>query len=199
MTQKILIFVAGLAFAPLTASAQVRDANSILRGQIQALKAAGFSGMTEVQMPQAPTTARTLSVSAQVDETAEALAALSRTAQKKANLINETLQALGLDLNGRTSLDRAIERQPFPGGIRFFTVTTIRGNPSIIIEEFEKASQELRSYLITSDGNLVAAALTRKVSGKFQAEKVPTSEAQAGYRNLLEFWMRYYRDNLKNA
>ncbi|OGR98496.1 MAG: hypothetical protein A2V88_05995 [Elusimicrobia bacterium RBG_16_66_12] len=199
MTRRTLLLIAGLAFAPLAASAQVRDANSILRGQIQALRAAGFSGMTEVQVPQAPATARTLSVSAQVDETAEALAALSRAAQTKVNLIDETLRALGFDFNGGVSLDKGIPRQPFPGGIRFFTVTTARGNPEIIIEEFDKAKQELRSYLITSDGNLVAAAMTRKVNGKFQAEKITISEAQTGCRNLLEFWTRYYRDNLKNA
>lgn len=199
MTKRTLLFVAGLAFAPLAASAQVRDANSILRGQIQALRAAGFSGMTEVQMPQAPATARTVSVSAQIDETAEALAGLSRAAQTTVNLIHETLRTLGFDFNGDLFPAKGIARQPFPSGIRFFAVTTLRGSSEIIIEEFDKARQELRSYLITSDGNLVAAAMTRKVSGKFQAEKIPAAEAQAGCRNLLEFWTRYYRENLKNA
>ncbi|OGS00550.1 MAG: hypothetical protein A2V88_05625 [Elusimicrobia bacterium RBG_16_66_12] len=199
MTRNTLMIIAGLAFAPLSASAQVRAANSILRGQIQALSAAGFSGMAEVQMPQAPATARTLSVSAQVDETAEALASLSRAAQTNVVLIGATVRTLGFDFDDGPFPARGIERQPSAGGLRFFAVTTFRGNPEIIIEEFDKARQELRSYLITSNGNLVAAAMTRKISGKFQAEKIPTSEAQTGCRNLLEFWTRYYRDNLKNA
>jgi hypothetical protein len=92
-----------------------------------------------------------------------------------------------------------IDKQRHPGGIYFFSTTTFRGKTEIIISGFDNAKQELRSYLISSDGILLAAATTRKVNGQFQAEKIPVSEAQEGYGEVLEFWMRYYRDNLKNA
>ena len=58
--------------------------------------------------------------------------------------------------------------------------------------------KELRSYLISMNGTLEAAALTLKINGKVQAEKISVSQAEAGCRELLEFWTRYYRDNLKN-
>lgn len=197
MTRFALMLVTGLALAPLAASAQPRDAGAALRGQLQALQAGGFSGMAEVQMPQAPAAARALPVSVQADETTEALTALSRAAQTSVNLIDETVRTLGFDFNGGIFPAKGIERQSFTNGIRFFAVTTVRGRTEIIIEEFNKAKQELQSYLITSDGSLAAAAMTKKINGRFQAEKTPAAEAQAGCRELLEFWKRYYRENLK--
>lgn len=197
MIRTALIFVAGLALSPLAASAQPEDAGAALRGQIRALQAAGISGMAEVQMPQAPTAARALAVSAWADETSEALAALSRAAQTNGTLIAATARTLGFDFNGGVFPVKGIERQAFPNGARYFDVTTIRGNSEIVIQEFDKVKQELRSYLITSDGSLAAAAVTKKINGIFQAEKVAIPEARIGCGELLEFWKRYYRENLK--
>jgi hypothetical protein len=197
MTRTALTLVAGLALAPLAASAQPRDPSAALRGQIQALQAGGFSGMAEVRMPVAPAPARALPISVQTDETAEALAALILAARTDANLIADSIRALGFDVIGDAFPAKGIEKQPSSQGNRYFDVTTVRGRTEIIIQEFNKARQELRAYLITPDGSLAAAAVTKKINGKFQSEKISVSEAQAGCRELLEFWTRYYRENLK--
>lgn len=199
MTRTALTLVAGLALAPLAAWAQPRDAGAALRGQIQALQAGGFLGMAEVQMPKAPAAAKALPVSVQTDETTEALAALILAAQTDGNLIAETIRALGFDFNGDAFPAKGIEKQPSSQGNRYFSVTTVRGRTEIIMQGFDKAKQELRAYLITSDGSLVSAAVTKKINGKFQADKTPVSEAQTGCRELLEFWTRYYRENLKKS
>jgi len=198
MNRSTLTLIAGLAFVPLTATAQVRDANSILRGQIQALQAAGFSGMTEVPVPHAPATARTLLVSAQVDETTEALAALGAS-QINVTLTGETARTLGFDFNGDHLPAKGYVTPTDQPIIRYFSATTFRGKTDIIISEVRKETREFRSYLVSPDGTLEAAAVTRKVNGKFQAERIPVSEAQAGCRNLLEFWTSYYREKLKNV
>lgn len=197
MIRTALIVVVGLALAPLTTSALPGDAGAALRGQIRALQAAGFSGMAEVHIPQAPPPASALAVSARADETTEALAALSRAAQTNGTLIAAAARTLGFDFNDGVFPVKGIERQAFPNGARYFDVTTIRGKSEIVIQEFDKAKQELRSYLITSDGSLVAAAVTKKINGKFQSEKVAIPEARTGCGELLEFWKRYYRENLK--
>lgn len=198
MTGRTWTIIAGLAFLPLTASAQVRDANSILRGQIHALQMAGFSGMTEVQVPQAPATARSLPVSVQVDETTEALVTLGASPHD-VTLIGETARTLGFDFNGDQLPGKGYATPKDQPTVRYFSATTFRGKTDIVISEGIKETRELRSYLISPDGTLVAAAVTRKVNGKFQVERISNSEAQAGYRSLLEFWLRYYRENLKNA
>lgn len=197
MTRFSLTLAAGLALAPVMASARPGDAGAALRAHVQALHAGGFPGMAAAQVPQAPAEAIAVPTSAQADETAEALAALSRASQKSESMVDETARALGFDLNGGKLMVNSIERQPFANGIRVFSVATIRGKTGIVIQEFNKPKQELRSYLITSDGSLEAAAVTKKMNGKFQAEKIAVSGAQAGCSELLEFWMRYYHENLK--
>jgi len=198
MNRITLTITAGLIIAPLVASAQPRDGNAMLRGQIQALGAAGFSGMTEIQVP-APATTKIVLVSVQADETTDALAGLIRKAKIPTTFDGETMRVLGIDFDGEKLLTTGIDKQKHPGGIYFFSVTNARGKTEILMAGFDSAKQERPTYLVSTDGTLVAAAITRKLNGKFQAERIPVSEAQAAYKELLEFWMRYYRDNLKNA
>lgn len=198
MTRNMLIIIAGLAFAPSAASARLGDANMVLRGQIQALQAAGFSGMMEVEIPRAPT-ASVFPVSAQSDETPDVLAALRHAAKVDRELIGETVRALGFGYSGEDFPVKGIATPKDQAIVRFFSVTEFRGTAEIIIEEIRSVAgrKELRSYLISTTGTLGAAAVTRKVDGRFVTEKIPVSEAQAGCRDLLDFWTRYYRENLK--
>jgi hypothetical protein len=199
MTAPALTFIAGLVLAPLAAAAQPGDANSVLRGQIQALQVGGFLGMPEIQMPQAPGTVRAIPVSVQSNETTEALWALILGAQKDVDLNGATVRALGFDFNGDQFPTKGYFTPKDTIVRRYFTVTSLRGKTDIIISEFRKIDdrKEMLSYLISPDGTLEAAAVTRKKDGKFQAERIAVSEAQAGCRELLEFWTQYYRENLK--
>lgn len=197
MIKTALTVVAGLAFAPLAASAQPGNTDAVLRGQIQSLQAAGFSGMAEVAMPQAPAAVRALPVSAQADETMEALTALIRGAQRDGTLNGEAMRLLGFKFNGDFLPVKGYDQQEDQTVITKFSVTTFRGKPDIIISHGIKATREGRSYLISSEGVLEAAVVTKTVNGKFQRESIPVSQAQAGSREMIEFWIRYYRENLK--
>lgn len=199
MTGSTLTIIAGLVFAPLAASAQSGNANAALSGQMQALRASGFLGLAEIQVPQATADVKATPASVQVDETAEALAALSREVKEESSQDGETARALGFNFNGDLLPTKYIVTPKVQDVTRFFSITTFRGTADIIIQEIRKVDgrKELRSYLITSTGSLEAAALTVKINGKVQAERISGSQAQAGCRELLEFWTRYYRDNLK--
>lgn len=197
MIKTALTVVAGLVFAPLVAFAQPRNANAVLRGQIQALQVAGFSGMAEIALPQAPAAMRALPVSAQADETREALAALIRGAQADQTLNAEGMRALGFNFNGDHFPAKGYakpENQPVK---TMFSTTTFRGKTDIIISQGIDATREVRTYLISPEGVLEAAAATRKVNGKSQAESIPVSQAQADSSEMIQFWVRYYRENLK--
>lgn len=200
MTGRTLTIIASLAFAPLSVSAQAGNANTALRQQIQALGAAGFSGMTELRAPQSPPAAMNAApAAAQPDETTETLAALRREAKEETGLGGETARALGFDFNGELLPTKYLVSPKVQDVIRYFSVTTFRGQSDVIIQEIRKVDgrKEMRSYLIAMNGALEAAALTVKVNGKYPAEKIPVADAQAGCRELVEFWTRYYRENLK--
>jgi len=197
MIKTALTLVAGLAFAPLAASAQLGNANAVLRGQIQALQAAGFTGMAEVAMPQVPAAVRALPVSAQADETTETLAALIRGAQVDRTLNGETMRLLGFKFNGDFLPVKGYDQQEDQTVTTKFSVTMFRGKTDIIISHGIKATREGWSYLISPEGVLEAAVVTRTVNGKFQRESIPVSQAQAGSREMIQFWIRYYRENLK--
>ncbi|UPT75874.1 MAG: hypothetical protein M0D55_09505 [Elusimicrobiota bacterium] len=192
-----LTVVAGLAFAPLAASAQPGNANVVLRGQMQVLQAAGFSGMAEVAMPQAPAAVRVLPVSAQADETSEALAALIRGALLDGTLNGEGVRALGFNFKGDLFPVKSYAKPADQTVITIFSVTTFRGKTDIIISQGIKETREVRNYLISPEGVLEAASVWRKVNGSSQAESIPVSQAQAGSREMIQFWVRYYRENLK--
>lgn len=195
MTGRTLTIIAGLAFAPFRASAQPGNANAILREQIQALRSSGFSGTVEIPMPQTPIAMKAVPASPQVDITTEALEALIREAQVSVSLYDETTEALGFSVKPLPAKGFSTPKDQTV--IRYFAVTTSRGKTDIIISEGSKETKELRSCLISSGGILEAAVVTKKVGGKVVADKIPSTEAQAGCRELLEFWTRYYRDNLK--
>lgn len=199
MTRTTLTIIAGLAFLPLTVSAQPGQANAILREQIQALRASGFSGMTDIQVPQAPAAVQVTPASVQGDETTEALAALRRESKQDTTVSGEVARALGFAFIGESFPAKWITSPKEADVIRIFTVTTVRGASDIILGEVRKVGErkEIRSYLISTNGTLEAATVTVKVNGKLQSEKVPVANAQAGCRELLGYWTRYYRENLK--
>lgn len=198
MTKIALTLIAGLALLPPTATAQVRDANSLLRGQIQALSGAGFSGMTDIQVPRTPAVAAMSPATPQADETAVALTALIKAAQVKDALLGHTVRAMGFDFNDKDFPVKGIAMQQDGNISRFFSVTEFRGKTDIIMEELQiiDGKRVLWSYLLSPSGVLETAVLTRKVDGKRQADIIPAPEAQEGFQKLLGFWMRYYRDNL---
>lgn len=198
MTRKALMIIAGLAFLPLAAWAQPGQANAILRDHIHALGASGFPGLVEIQVPQAPGAVQGAPAANQVDETTEALAALIRELKEISTMEVETAKALGFDLSGDLPIKYLVGPK-IQDVIRLFSATTFRGTTDIIIQDVRRANdrKELRSYRIGMNGTLEAAAVTVKVNGKYQSEKIPVSTAQAGCQKLLEFWRGYYRENLK--
>lgn len=201
MTRNYLLLIAVLAFLPMQAKAQVRDAASLLRGSMQALGQAGFAGMQDVTMPQPPSAMSASPASMRVDETALAIAALVDAVQKsgtESKSVGETLRKVGVPYNGEFFLSKDIQAAD-SDSIKLFTVTAVRGQNDILLEAVVKVGgkKELRSYLIATDGKLLGAAVTRKENGAYVAESVPLAGAEAGYREQLDFWMRYYRANLK--
>lgn len=193
------MIIAGLAFFPFVASAQPGRANAILLEQIQAMRGSGFSGMADIQVPQAPVAMQGAPAAIKVDETSEALASLSRASIIESRFSGEVARALGINFIGEEFPAKKLIAPKDQDVVRVFNVTTVRGATDIIIEEVRKAGdrKELRSYLVSTNGNLEAATVTVKVNGKLQSEKVPVADAQAGCRELLGYWTRYYRDNLK--
>lgn len=195
------ILLAVLAFLPMAAAAQVRDAGTLLRGPMQALGQAGFAGMQDIPMPQAPNAVSAAPVSAPADETTQAIAALIDAVQKsgtESKSIGETLRKLGVPYADEFFLAKNIKATE-SDSIKLFTTTAVRGKTDIILEVVVKVSgkKELRSYLISADGKLLGAAVSRKENGAYVSESVSLTDAEAGYREQLDFWMQYYRANLK--
>lgn len=193
--------IALLVCLPLTAAAQVRDAGALLRGRIEALGQAGFAGMQDVPMPQAPSAVPAAPLSAPADETTQAIVALIDVVQKsgvESKSVGDTLRKLGVAFDGEFFLAKNVKGTD-PATINLFSVTAARGKTDILLETVVKVDgkKQLRSYLISADGKLLGAAVTRKENGAYLAESVPVAEAEAGYREQLDFWMRYYRANLK--
>lgn len=193
--------IALLVCLPLTAAAQVRDAGALLRGRIEALGQAGFAGMQDVPMPKAPSAVPASPLSEPGDETTQAIAALIDVVQKsgvESKSVGDTLRKLGVAFEGEFFLARNVKGTD-PATINLFSVTTARGKIDILLETVVKVDgkKQLRSYLISTDGKLLGAAVTRKENGAYLAESVPLAEAETGYREQLDFWMRYYLANLK--
>lgn len=194
------ILIAVLALAPMTAAAQVRDAGSLLRGSMHALGQAGFAGMQDIQMPQAPSPMSASPAAAAVDDTAQAIVALVDAVQKvgiEGLSVGAVLRKVGLTFVGDTFPFKVIKvADP---DVRNFTVTTVRGQNDILLESVIKVDgkKHLRSYLISADGKLLGAADSWKENGLILTESIPLPDAEAGYREQLDFWMRYYRANLK--
>lgn len=201
MNHFILIVI--LASIPLTAAAQVRDARSLLNGPMQALGQAGFAGMQDIPMPQAPSAAPGSPVAPPVDETTQAVAALVEAVQKtgtEGSLFGAILKKVGLAFEGETFPFKVFQMTD-AGTLRRFTVTSVRGKNDILLETMKKVGgkKQLWSYLISDDGRLLGAAVSWKENGTYLAESVPLAEAEVGYREQLDFWLRYYRANLKKS
>lgn len=193
--------IAVLVCLPLTAAAQVRDAGALLRGRIEALGQAGFAGMQDVPMPKAPSAVPASPMSEPADETAQAIAALSDVVRKSGEeikFIGDALRKLGVAFDGESFLAKNIKVTE-TASTHLFTVTAVRGKTDIILVALVRVDgkKQLRSYLISADGRLLGAAMTRKENEAYLVESIPLPEAEAGYREQLDFWMRYYRANLK--
>lgn len=197
MNMNALPLVAALALTPMVASAGIGNAETILGGSLKALQGAGFEGIHDIPVPSALPAVAAFRVAARADETAEALAALTaRTSILDGNgsAIGETVRKLGFAFDGDE-----FPTKNFSSDGNNFAVTSYRGKVELILQEVLRVDgkKRLRSCLLSADGTLQAAAVTRKENGRFIADAVPPAEAQAPCRALLDFWVQYYRDNLK--
>lgn len=203
MTINFFIRIAVLASLPMTAAAQVRDAGSLLRGPLQALGQAGFAGTQNIAMPEAPSAAAVSPTAAPADEPAQAVAALVDAVAKsgaEGTFSGAVLRKVGLAFVGEVFPFKNI--QVIDSGanlIRNFTVTSIRGSNDILLQAVKQTgvNKQLRSYLISADGRLLGAAVSWKESGTLLTDAIPLADAETGYREQLDFWIRYYRANLK--
>ncbi len=195
------ILIVALASLPLTATAQVRDAGTLLRGQTEALEQAGFAGMRGIPMPQAPSAVPAAPQSTPADETTQAIATLIEVVQKSGaemQSIGDVLRKLGVAFDGESFLAKNIKATD-AASTNLFSVTAARGKTDIILVTLVRVNgkKQLRYYLISADGRLLGAAVTRKENEAYVSESVPLAQAEAGYREQLDFWLRYYRANLK--
>ncbi len=194
-----LSLIAIMSFLPISAQAQVRDAGSLLRGSILGLGQVGFEGMQGIPMPQPPSYAAAAPILTTVDETAQAVATLEDAARPTSGgAPGDTLRKLGIAFDGESSPSKGLGATDSESK-RLFGVVIVQGKKYVLIEEMKKAvvPKQLQSYLIGADGGLLAAAVTRKENGKFIAEPISLADAAAGHREQLDFWVRYYRANLK--
>lgn len=201
MMMKPLSLFAVLAIFPAVAASQVRDPGLILRGSARVLEQAGFAGMQGVADISAPDSVKASPVQAPVDETAEAIAAIAAVVQRinQGTYPGEVLRKVGIPFSGDDALVRNMKVAD--GDVsRFITIPAIPGSgDQMIMEAITKVGGRklLRSYLISANGSLRGAAASRKENGVFVAEAIPLPEAESGYREQLDFWLRYYRANLK--
>jgi hypothetical protein len=190
----------GLALLPLAAMSQVREPTVLMNGHLQSLKVAGFPVPSEAPPVEVPTPVPSVGASKTI--TSEALSALVASAKddrKSYTYVAETARVLGFVFEGDEFLVVNIPAQKAPDAIRVFSVAHYHNADEIIFDEIRRVDgrKEARSCLVSADGVLRAAALTVKVNGSYIAKKVPNDDAQAGCRALLDFWVQYYRDNLK--
>ncbi len=175
------------------------SAAAMFSGARQIAKEAGLPS-EDIVIAQAPATPQSVAApSPSKDEVKEALSALIATSQKKDNLIvPEIIVALGikspydsLSFAGYPRVD------PDNKGGRYFSVVSVANDQKIVIGRIINPENRLRSYLITKDGTFIAATITKKSSDRFSSDPIEQTEAQAGYQDLLGFWVQYYRENLK--
>jgi hypothetical protein len=173
-----------------------------MNGRLQSLKVAGFSVPSEAPPVEVPNPAPSVGTSNGIpNEALLALVASAKDDPKSYTYVPETARVLGFIFEGNEFLVGNLPVQKFPDALRGFSVAHYHGADEIIIDEIRRVDgrKEDRSYLVSADGVLRAAALTFKVNGSYVAQKVPNDDAQAGCRALLDFWVQYYRDNLKKS
>ncbi|MBI5247542.1 MAG: hypothetical protein HY923_10200 [Elusimicrobia bacterium] len=193
--------VSALTLLPMTAAAQVRDAASLLRGPVQALGQAGFAGMKDISVSEPPSALSASPAAAPADETSQAVKALVEAALKSGGdrtSFGAILRKVGLVFNGEIVPVKDLQVAE-TDLVRLFSVTSVRGTNDIFIETVKKVGgkKKLRSYLISPDGKLLGSAVSWKENGAYLTDSIPAAEAEADYREQLDFWMRYYRANLK--
>jgi hypothetical protein len=198
ITRKASLIVAVLALSSLNASAQNRASDTILRGSMQALQTAGFVGASDVHVvdvaPARPTS------TASTDETVKALSVLADLVDKSPEkLEGQIARGIGFEFAADYILLNGYPRQKSSDGIRHFSTTSVNGKLDILIEESWKVDGRttLISCRVTPQGVIESATRTTKPNGQFQFEKIPLPEGEAGCREILDFWTKYYLDNLK--
>lgn len=201
MTMNHILLISALTLLPMTVTAQIRDAASFLRGPIQALGQAGFAGMQDISVLQPPSALSASTVAAPADETSQAVKALVEAAQKSGGdttSLGAILRKVGLAFSGEIVPIKVLQVAE-TDLVRLFSVTAVRGTNDIFLETVKKSGgkKQLRSYLISADGKLLGSALSWKENGAYLTDSIPVAEAEADYREQLDFWMRYYRANLK--
>ncbi len=146
-----------------------------------------------------PTPQSAAATNAEDDEWKVAIRTLVATSKPKKNgNIPETLVALGIEapFDSISVIDQP-RSNPDNQGNRYFSVVSFSGDLKILIDRFSKSENILRSYLLSMDGALLSAAITRKKNGQYYSDPIQRADAHAGYEELLGFWVQYYHDNLK--
>lgn len=200
MTRHILPLLLAMAFIPMTASAHPGSAAALLQGSFESLRAAGYAGLENSEVPAAPKV--TPVAYAAGDQTADALQALIGAAQAKpetSGFIAETAVALGLELRGDKFWDHHLTTEYSQDVIRTFSTADLHGETVILVEIFFKATKTLHSYRASASGALQAAAATTKSGGRFHATPIalPDAAASTEYDDQIRFWTQYSRDHLK--
>ena len=195
MTKGSFLIIAGLTLIPSAASARADAPNA---AALVRQLSGGWPGMSASALPQAPGIPAFVVVAgggSGSEEVSQALAALIEEATEKSSCIGETVRRLGFQFKGQELAVDAINSVKH----KHFAVTKFRGKTEIIIGEFSDAAgkNELRSYLLSTQGVLKAAALTTKPDGRFKAVEIDLTTAKPEFDRLLKFWIQYYRDNLK--
>ncbi len=193
----------GISLAALSASAagvvpaSVPNAAAMLSGARQIAKDAGLP-TDDIIIAQAPPTPQSVAAnSASKDDLMEALPALIAAAKMDDEAISESLVALGIQVPSNSVSVKSIPMNKDDEGWRIFSILRFSGETKIQIVRYLKSDKRGRTYLLAMDGTLLSAALTRKSSGLFYSDPIQLPDAQTGYRELLGFWVQYYRDNLK--
>jgi hypothetical protein len=198
IVQTISLILTVLALSPFTVSAQNGASDTLLRGLMQGLQTGGFVGASDVHV--ADVAAPRPASAASTDETIAALAAISRLAVKNTdNYRGDFARAFGFEFSGDSLPISNFPRQKGPDSTRYFETTDVSGRLEILIEEASKVDGHttLISCRVTPQGIIESATRTTKPNGQFQFETIPLPEGEAGCRKILDFWTKYYLENLK--
>jgi hypothetical protein len=182
----------------LSVAAQSREPATLLQTPMSALQDAGFAVAPGIRTPEVPIPKPT--AIAPVDETSAALTTLASLAVKDPNNYPaDFARAFGFEFSGDSLPMSVFSKQRGPDATRYFSTTSVSGKLDILIEEAWKVDGHttLISCRVTPQGVIESATRTTKPNGQFQFENIPLPEGEASCRKILDFWTKYYLDNLK--
>lgn len=198
MSSASVISLFGTALlVPVIAAAQ-SGAPANLSQSLQALRAAGYSGLESTEVPAPAASPAYTAANSPQDDWAGLIQAAEARPETTGN-INETARALGFQFQGDFS-DRSLERQTDADGFHIFSVAKLGSREVIVIDVYSRATKELHSFRISSTGTLEAAVMTKKSNGAFHAEPItlPNASYTAELTTEIAFWTEYYRSHLKS-